>query len=122
MPCRDDEHLFWLGTHAEVVRVADSPWRNAQTGPDVAVRMVKPAGWTCWPSRWRGVPRPMTALDVGRSVPGMARKPWRCPLGPHAYVRAHPEDERSQGPNKQVCRRCGKRTTLAPNILPGASY
>jgi hypothetical protein len=27
----------------------------------------------------------------------------------HSYVRAHPADERLQGPDERVCRRCGKR-------------
>ena len=31
MACEDDGHLFWPGVHDEVVRLADSPWRSAQT-------------------------------------------------------------------------------------------
>ena len=39
----------------------------------------------------------------------MATKPWRCVIGLHSYVRAHPADERLQSPDRQVCRRCGKQ-------------
>jgi hypothetical protein len=29
-------------------------------------------------------------------------------MGLHSYVRAHPADERYEGPDQQVCRLCGK--------------
>ncbi|MGR7025486.1 hypothetical protein [Geodermatophilus sp. URMC 62] len=40
----------------------------------------------------------------------MARKPFTCRLGLHAWVEAHPVEERPQGPERaRVCRRCGRR-------------
>jgi len=45
-------------------------------------------------------------------------KPLTCLLGIHSYVRAHPADERLQGPSPQVCRRCGKRRTDVAAVPP----
>jgi hypothetical protein len=46
-------------------------------------------------------------------------KPVRCRLGLHAYVRRHPVDERSEGPDHQVCQMCGKQRGPAPDVPPG---
>lgn len=50
----------------------------------------------------------------------MNLKIWKvfCHLGIHAYVHAHPVDERWHGPNHQVCRRCGKRRELGFSRIP----
>lgn len=55
------------------------------------------------------------------SVRRVAKKGLRCMLGLHDYVRAHAPDERFQGPNHQVCRRCGKRTDLQIHLLGGGA-
>jgi len=44
----------------------------------------------------------------------------RCVLGLHPYVREHPADERLQGPDKQVCRLCGKRRDAGSPVPPAA--
>jgi len=48
----------------------------------------------------------------------MAAKPFRCMVGLHSFVRAHPADERLQGPPSQVCRRCGKRREAGSDVPP----
>jgi len=50
----------------------------------------------------------------------MSGKPVRCRLGWHNYVKQPPADERSHGPNDQVCRLCGKRRSLDPMWSFGA--
>lgn len=55
------------------------------------------------------------------SVPSMIRKDVRCLLGVHAWVRRHPIDERYEGPDHLVCRRCGKQHS-PPDIPPGFFY
>jgi len=35
-----------------------------------------------------------------------------------SYVRAHPADERYEGPDQQVCRLCGKRRGTSSDIPP----
>ncbi len=48
-----------------------------------------------------------------------SRKPLPCRLGLHAYVQRHPEDERLRGPERKVCRRCGRRRDLGiDSIVP----
>ncbi|NYJ08889.1 hypothetical protein [Petropleomorpha daqingensis] len=45
-------------------------------------------------------------------------KDVRCRLGIHSWVRRHPPDERYEGPDQKVCRRCGKQTRPA-DVPPG---
>ena len=51
---------------------------------------------------------PAVAAPAAVACP-MANKRLRCRIGVHSYVRAHPADERYQGPDERVCRHCGKR-------------
>ncbi|SNS11660.1 hypothetical protein SAMN04488107_1445 [Geodermatophilus saharensis] len=47
------------------------------------------------------------------------RRSLRCLLGIHDWVRRHPPDERYEGPDRRVCRRCGRQT--GPwDVPPGA--
>ncbi|WP_456857490.1 hypothetical protein [Geodermatophilus sp. SYSU D00691] len=49
----------------------------------------------------------------------MAAKAFRCRMGLHAYVKAHPADERPHGPDAaEVCLRCGKRREGTIGGLP----
>jgi hypothetical protein len=47
-------------------------------------------------------------------------KPLRCRLGLHSYVRERHKDELPHGPNRQVCRFCGKRKNYGEGLPPGA--
>ncbi|MGY1753366.1 hypothetical protein [Blastococcus sp. SYSU D01042] len=53
----------------------------------------------------------------------MSRRPHvRCLLGLHSWVRRHPPDERYEGPDHLVCRRCGKQddpVTIPPGFFFG---
>lgn len=55
----------------------------------------------------------MPAPDGVRSRRGL-----RCRLGLHSWVRRHPPGERYEGPERLVCRRCGRQTG-PPDIPPG---
>ena len=46
------------------------------------------------------------------------RKPLLCRIGVHAYVQRHPEDERLRGPDRKVCRRCGRRQDVDTTVIP----
>ena len=50
--------------------------------------------------------------------PRTPHRPLVCRLGFHAFVRAHPEDERLRGPDHQVCRRCAEQRQRATTIVP----
>ncbi len=50
----------------------------------------------------------------------MASKPLLCRPGSHSYVQQHPADERSHGPDQEVCRRCGKHMGDLGGLPPGS--
>ena len=47
-----------------------------------------------------------------------AHKPLLCRIGVHAYVQRRPEDERLRGPDRKICRRCGKHRDIDTTIIP----
>ncbi|MCZ2860153.1 hypothetical protein [Blastococcus sp. VKM Ac-2987] len=48
----------------------------------------------------------------------MTGKPLRCHLGLHSWLSRHPADERYDGPDQKVCRRCGKERGLPFGVVP----
>lgn len=49
----------------------------------------------------------------------MATEPIRCRRGLHSYVTRHPVGERLDGPDHEVCRRCGKEQGSVVDVPPG---
>jgi len=45
-------------------------------------------------------------------------KPPRCHPGLHSWVPRHPADERYNGPDQKVCRRCGKERGVPFGDVP----
>jgi hypothetical protein len=61
---------------------------------------------------------PLSGMRAAALPCPMASKQLRCRMGLHSYVRAHPADERYEGPDQQVCRLCGKRRGTSSDIPP----
>ncbi|MGY1731609.1 hypothetical protein ACI798_08805 [Geodermatophilus sp. SYSU D01045] len=54
------------------------------------------------------------------TTPRGRHKPLTCLVGLHDWTRRHPPDERYEGPDQQVCRRCGRMR--GPWDVPPAAF